>query len=509
MVLVAGCEQGAAIGTSCTRASECASPLVCRLGRCRSECAADVDCPIAARCLRVSGAGSCSLIEETNCPAQPCPTGTVCLSGECATSCATDVDCPGGPCIDVTIGGATVRGCGDPRAPDAGILDGSTDALSTEDAGTSAHVIAIAAGTRTACALTAAHELWCWGGNVSGQLGDGLPLHDGECTDWAGVHSDHSVTPVRVAVNDVLGIALGLAHGCANIAGTSHLGEAVCWGDDGQGQLGHPGEISATPVAVVDDVGAHVTGVVGLAASQDSTIAWTDTGLLGWGDGHDGRIGTDTMSSFESIPLAAMLPPGVSFVDVAIGSSGVGLDQDHVVRTWGWNEEGTLGHGVDDAAAHVDFLPVEGVSGALGIAHGPAAACAWTASEVLCWGAPWTALGRDGDHSACRTSTGNGSSCARPVVGVSPTDAPVDVASSGTSTCVVLRSGNVHCTSAVSEHLGLRTDLPAMASLVAGNEFFCGISMDGRVICWGSGECGQTADASHPSDGAPHEVIIP
>ena len=64
----------------------------------------------------------------------------------------------------------------------------------------------------------------------------------------------------------------------------------------------------------------------------------------------------------------------------------------------------------------------------------------------------------------------------------------------------------MQCTSATSEHLTTQGGLPAMATLVAGDELFCGLTTDGRVLCWGRGSCGQTA---LPEDGAPHEFVLP
>lgn len=449
--------------------------------------------------------GACSLVEETNCPAQACPTGTVCLAGACATSCTLDTDCPGGPCIDVTIGGTTIRGCGDARRMDAGVADaGVVDAAG--DAGAPPQIVMLAAGERTACALTSAGAVWCWGGNESGQLGDGVSTHDGSCTDPSGTFDDHSVAPVSAAITDALQITLGHAHACVRVLGTSSAGEARCWGENGAGQLGHTGAGAGSPipVRVVDGVGATITGILQLDLYANSSVARTASGLLGWGDGFDGQLGFDAASGYVDIPQP-WTATGLTLTDFDITQAGAGIDTDGAVRTWGRDDHGALGRGTTDGLVHEDFAPVAGVSGALAIDHGYMAACARTATEVSCWGYPWTALGRDGDHSACPDA--EGSACARPVMGL-PAGEIVDVAISSSTLCIVMMGGDVYCTSPTSDTLVRRTGLVPMASLVAGDEFFCGVTLDRRIFCWGRGTCGQTGDANHPAVGDPNEIVI-
>jgi alpha-tubulin suppressor-like RCC1 family protein len=464
---------------------------------------------VSARCLRVAGASACSLSQETNCPTVACPSDTVCVSGACATSCATDADCPGGPCIDVTLGGTTVRGCADARASDAGPSDAGAPPDGATDAGTAGR-LTLFAGLRGACALTAAGELYCWGANDGGQLGDGQVTHAGPCTDPdTGMVGDYSPTPVRAMITGATQVAIGGSHACARIAGTSGLGEARCWGYDGAGELGHDvtGDRSATPLAVVDSVGATIHGFVQLAAWGDASAAITTTGLLGWGDQHDATGGV-IATGYEPAPLSAMLPSGVTFTQFAVSEVGVGLDSDGHVRTWGWNQKGTLGHGMDDDAIHVDFAVVDGITDAREVDLGFMAACARTDTDVLCWGFPWTALARDGDHSACMNSAGDGSSCPRSVVGLPMR--PIDVALTTSRICIAVEDGSVHCTTNASETLAPLTGIPTMRELVGGDRFFCGVTAVGdRVFCWGDDFCGQTGDLSLGLDLPPREVILP
>lgn len=82
------------------------------------------------------------------------------------------------------------------------------------------------------CALLENGEVWCWGANDRGQLGDGT--------------TDDRMAPARVPLDWASSISAGGAHTCA-IAGTS----IHCWGANDHGQLGvDPGALpfSASPV---------------------------------------------------------------------------------------------------------------------------------------------------------------------------------------------------------------------------------------------------------------------
>ena len=101
-------------GEGCDLNSDCAPPFVCRLDRCRIECAGSRDCPIGSLCVTdADGVGSCRLDDETECELDSdCPSPLVCRSAACTNECLTDDDCPAGSlCAD------------DPSADGAGCFD--------------------------------------------------------------------------------------------------------------------------------------------------------------------------------------------------------------------------------------------------------------------------------------------------------------------------------------------------------------------------------------------------
>jgi len=143
-------------------------------------------------------------------------------------------------------------------------------------------VTAIAAGWDSAVAVVAGGaSVWTWGGNDSGQLGDGtLAGH---------------ATPVRVTQIGTVHIA-GAAAGYrfAAILGTD--GSVWAWGADRYGQLGNaPAFGPAT--RPVHTIGAG-SGITQISAGAWHMVALKSDGtVLAWGDNTNGELGIGTMSS--------------------------------------------------------------------------------------------------------------------------------------------------------------------------------------------------------------------
>ena len=101
-------EAGGAVGAECGYSGlVCRSGYTCALGRCRTSCTVDTDCPSGA-CLTAGTQGVCNVPTETDCSKNPCPTGTLCASDNVcrngcgdASPCPTGKTCVQGTCFDV------------------------------------------------------------------------------------------------------------------------------------------------------------------------------------------------------------------------------------------------------------------------------------------------------------------------------------------------------------------------------------------------------------------------
>ena len=151
---------------------------------------------------------------------------------------------PGGTAIAVGMNHGCIASPTDTQCFGASALigDGSVERrLSPTPVMTTQRFTALAAGFDHTCGLTSEGDVWCWGRNGSGQIGDGEPL----------VISDQRLVPVQADVSDVTLLAAGASHTCAH----TESGVTYCWGRNEYGELGWGEPSSSTrtsvPTAVV------------------------------------------------------------------------------------------------------------------------------------------------------------------------------------------------------------------------------------------------------------------
>lgn len=248
-----------------------------------------------------------------------------------------------------------------------GLGDGTTTSSTTpvDVVGLPADNIAVAAGDRFSCALTAGGAVSCWGHNEFGQLGDGT---------WT-----NRFTPVAV---------VGLDRGVATIAArgehTCALRDSrvLCWGGNIDGQLGD-GTTTDRPepveVSGLDEVSSIATG------GEHTCAILVEGGVTCWGWNVAGQLGNgSTTNSLRPVAVKG-LTSGVSAVTTG-GRHTCALMTQGGVRCWGYGEFGQLGNGsTTDSSVPVD---VSGLSGGIAsITAGGNLTCGLrTAGGVACWG---------------------------------------------------------------------------------------------------------------------------
>ena len=139
------------------------------------------------------------------------------------------------------------------------------------------------------CAINASGQVYCWGVNTSGQIGDGTTTYRNFATLVSGISS-------------AVGLALGKGHSCALLSDQT----VKCWGQNDFGQLGdNSTNTRSSPVSVLG-----ISTAISISAGRETTCALLASGKLKcWGQSKFGQSGTQT----NSVPN----PTGASLIDIS------------------------------------------------------------------------------------------------------------------------------------------------------------------------------------------------
>lgn len=237
--------------------------------------------------------------------------------------------------------------------------------------------LSLASGDPHTCGVATNQQLYCWGSNVYGQLGNGS------------TSSAARTTPLAIGSLPFAQVQPGVFFTC----GTQFNGTGRCWGLNTAGQLGDSSRTQRlSPVTVrggltFTEIAASVAHACGL------TTAGT---VYCWGDNENGRLGRDsatTAAPNDTLPFASLVPvpvPGLSsVVQIVAGEAHTcARTSSNQVYCWGLNNNGQLGDGTQSnrQAPTLVALPL-GVTGFTRITAGSLHTCGLTAAgELYCWG---------------------------------------------------------------------------------------------------------------------------
>jgi len=422
-------------------------------------------------------------------PRPVCAQGSY-ASGDCTPlQGATDI-AVGNNHACAVLGGGALKCWGDNNSGQVG--DGTSgydrDALNPRDvcvAGSEetgdcqplADVAEVGAGDSFTCARTSGGEVYCWGYEYYGRLGNGASdeqlLAAPVCS--AGTWNGTSCAG-GASLTGVTSLAVGSRHVCALVSG----GQLRCWGYNYWGQLGNGDDVNQdNPVTVCETGGGAsctpLTGVTAISSGYDHSCAVVAGVARCWGSNQWGELGDGGTLDWTPNPVD-VCASGTDVSCVALsGAVAIGAGDYHGCATlagggvvcWGYNYKGALGDGSDlDALNPVDVCaPGSGctpLSGIDQLSLGDEQTCALAqGGELLCWG----------NYKSGSTNVGN------LAVGYA------DEVSNPTPVCA--SGGGVSC-----------APLDGATRLATGAEHACAVLNGGAVRCWGDNTNGQLGDGT-------------
>ncbi len=345
----------------------------------------------------------------------------------------------------------------------------------------------ISAGGRTACGLTTAGVVLCWGANDKGQLGNG------------------TVTDRNAPVPSLLGVATAVAaddtHTCAILATGTY-----CWGANDFHQLGLGILADSAFRTIPQRVLTNVT-FTQVSAGGGHTCALSAAGdAYCWGDGQFGQLGNGTSGStfaISPVPVSG----GHKFTQIAAGQDHTcGVGEASILFCWGRNEFGQLATGstVNQTvparlAAQLTFASVSA-----GVTH----TCAvTTGQDAYCWG--FGSVGQLGNNKTLTTSL--------PSLIVT-TQKFASITAGSLHTCALNAAGAAYCwgsnsSAQLGDGTGTNQAVPVAVSgtlkfttISAGATFTCATNVDHIAYCWGGNTKGELGTGTAAGSPAPARV---
>ncbi len=216
---------------------------------------------------------------------------------------------------------------------------------------------AVAGGAFDAYAIGSDGNLYAWGFNEDGELGDGTDTGPDACPingpGQPGPTVPCSTIPVKVSLPSGVTPTAIAAGGANQEPGTGYAigsdGNLYAWGSNSSGQLGD-GITTDSDVPVKVSLPSGVTPTAIAGSSLDAYALGSNGSIYAWGWGELGNLGNGTTAALSDVPVTVTLPVGVTPTAIAgSGDSGFGagyfLGSDGHVYAWGDNVEGALGNG--------------------------------------------------------------------------------------------------------------------------------------------------------------------
>jgi alpha-tubulin suppressor-like RCC1 family protein len=156
---------------------------------------------------------------------------------------------------------------------------------------------ALSANDRSACAITTAGDVVCWGDDEYGEVGSSSLTP-----------SDHTVSTTPLAVDGLGGGALGLSAGSQALHACAWTRAALwCWGFNSDGQAGLPTTDAAVDVVTPPDaIQLPSYDISYVAAGGEHTCARAGGHVFCWGSNEVGQLGAGDADDWSVTALRVL-----------------------------------------------------------------------------------------------------------------------------------------------------------------------------------------------------------
>jgi alpha-tubulin suppressor-like RCC1 family protein len=187
-------------------------------------------------------------------------------------------------------------------------------------------------------AVTTTGQLYAFGNNHEGQLGNA-----------SGNGTDAPHAPTLVTLPGATGPVVQAAAGDYFSLALTSTGQLYAFGENSSGQLGKAANITANPTPTLVALPGATGQIVRVSAGTAHVLALTSTGqLYAFGANYEGQLGTSTNSGTTTpnpTPIKVVLPGASGPVSqIAAGDShSLALTSTGQLFAFGWNMSGQLG----------------------------------------------------------------------------------------------------------------------------------------------------------------------
>ena len=334
----------------------------------------------------------------------------------------------------------------------------------------------VAAGKDHSFVLKPDGQVWGWGRNANGQLGDATTVQKDVPTQITALTSRNFVDG-----------------GDSHSLSLRNDGLAFASGLNSSGQIGDNTLTQrTTPVQVL-----NITGLVRVSAGGSHSLAVKSNGTAyGWGLNTSGQVGNGNTTSPQKLPVQVVSLTGVAAVAAGLNHS-LALKSDGTVYAWGLNTNGQLGNNSTTQSSSPVQVGVAGnwLTGVITIAAGNSFSLALKADGTL-WGWGLNSSGQLGDGTSTQRLT---------PVQVSSLTGVRAIAAGGFHALAAKDDGSLFAWgggtagqlgdgTATNSNTPVQLVLTRITSVAAGYQHSLALDSDGVVWAWGAGGFGQVGD---------------